>query len=189
MANSNYDDATYAVFDEGDGLPKINHRNADIPMVYINQDAENYAIAMINDDVKSFDLNFKAMKTGQYTLSCEKDGDFSYLHVIDKLAGRDIDMLLDEKYTFIGSPCDTDARFVVRLSYNGGAGENDEFAYQNGDDIVVCGEGELQVYDVLGRFVTSKRINGVETINLDATGVYILRLIGEEIHTQKMVVR
>ena len=189
VANSNYDDATYAVFDEGDGLPKINHRNADIPMVYINQDAENYAIAMINDDVKSFDLNFKAMKTGQYTLSCEKDGDFSYLHVIDKLAGRDIDMLLDEKYTFIGSPRDTDARFVVRLSYNGGAGENDEFAYQNGDDIVVCGEGELQVYDVLGRFVTSKRINGVETINLDATGVYILRLIGEEIHTQKMVVR
>lgn len=189
VANSNYDDETYAVFDEGYGLPKISHRNADIPMVYINKDAENYAIAMMNDDVKSFSLNFKAMKTGQYTLSCEKDGDFSYLHVIDKLAGRDIDMLLDEKYTFIGSPRDADSRFIVRLSYNGGADESGKFAYQNGDDIIVCGEGELQVYDVLGRFVTSKHINGVETINLDATGVYILRLIGEDIRTQKMVVR
>ena len=189
VANSNYDDEAYAVFDEGYGLPKINHRNEDIPMVYINKEDDNYAIAMMNDDVKLFNLNFKAKTTGQYTLSCNTEGDFSYLHVIDKLAGRDIDMLLDEKYTFIGSPRDTDARFVVRLSYNGDAGENEEFAYQNGNDIVVCGEGELQVYDVMGRFVTSQRINGVETINLNTTGVYILKLIGEETHTQKLVVR
>ena len=189
VANSNYEDVAYALFDDEEGLPKINHRNADIPMVYINKDDDNYAIAMMNDNVKSFNLNFKAKTTGQYTLSCNTEGDFSYLHVIDKLAGRDIDMLLDEKYTFIGSPRDTDARFIVRLSYNGGEDESDEFAYQNGNDIVVCGEGELQVYDVMGRFVTSQRINGVETINMNANGVYILRLIGNEIKTQKIVVK
>ena len=143
----------------------------------------------MNVNVKSFYLYLKANTTGQYTLSCNTEGDFSYLHVIDKLAGRDIDMLLDEKYTFIGSPRDTDARFIVRLSYNGGEDESDEFAYQNGNDIVVCGEGELQVYDVMGRFVTSQRINGVETINMNANGVYILKLIGNEIKTQKIVVR
>lgn len=189
VANSDYEDVTYAVFNDGYGLDKINHRNPDIPMIYINQNGEDYAIATMSYEIKSFNLNFKAMKTGQYTLSCEKDGDFSYLHVIDKLTGRDIDMLLDEKYTFIGSPHDTDARFIVRLSYNGGADESDKFAYQNGDDIVVCGVGELQMFDVTGRHIMTTTINGVETIKAPSSSVYILRLLGNEIKTQKIVVR
>jgi len=189
VANSDYEDVTYAVFNDGYGLDKINHRNPDIPMIYINQNGEDYAIATMSDEIKSFNLNFKAMKTGQYTLSCDKDGDFSYLHVIDKLTGRDIDMLLDEKYTFIGSPHDTDARFIVRLSYNGGADESDKFAYQNGDDIVVCGVGELQMFDVTGRHIMTTTINGVETIKAPSSSVYILRLLGNEIKTQKIVVR
>ena len=189
VANSHYEDVTYAIFDEGYGLPKLSHRNKDIPMIYINQDGEDYAIATMGDETKSFNLSFKAKTTGQYTLSYEKDGKFSYLHVIDKLAGRDIDMLIDEEYTFIGSPKDTDARFIVRLDYNGSTNENESFAYQNGNDIVVSGEGELQVYDAMGRMVLNRRINGVETINLNANGVYILKLIGDDILTQKMVVR
>jgi hypothetical protein len=38
------------------------------------------------------------------------------------------------------------------------------FAYQDGDQIVVSGEGELQVYDILGRMVMKTNINGVETM-------------------------
>lgn len=190
VSNNSYEDVAYALFkEEGEGLPKINHRNPDVQMLYINREGENYAIATMSDDVKTFGLNFSAKTTGQYTLSCDKVGDFSYLHVIDRLTGQDIDMLLEEKYSFIGSPKDTDARFIVRLSYNGGGSENEEFAYQSGNDVVVCGEGELQVYDALGRKVMTRRVNGVETINLGATGVYILRLTGAETMTQKMVVR
>jgi len=190
VANSQYEDVAYALFkEEGEGLPKINHRNPDVQMLYINREGENYAIATMSDDVKTFGLNFSAKATGQYTLSCDKVGDFSYLHVIDRLTGQDTDMLLEGKYSFIGSPKDSDARFIVRLSYNGGGSENEEFAYQSGNDVVVCGEGELQVYDALGRKVMTRRVNGVETINLGATGVYILRLTGAETMTQKMVVR
>lgn len=190
VANSSYEDVTYAMFNEGSGLPKINHRNEEIPMIYINHDGEDYAIATMGDETKSFNLSFKAKTTGQYTLSYKTEGVFDYLHVIDCFTGRDIDMLADGEYTFIGSPQDKENRFIVRLQYKPNYGSSEGvFAYQNGNDVLVSGEGELQVYDAMGRMVLNRRINGVETINLNANGVYILKLIGDEILTQKMVVR
>ena len=186
VANSEYEDATYAVFNDGYGLDKISHRNPDIPMIYINQNGEDYAIATMSDGIKSFNLNFKAKTTGKYTLRYKTSGDFSYLHVIDRLTGKDIDMLADEVYSFIASPKDTDARFIVRLNYTSGNTNNDIFAYQSESDIVVYGEGELQVFDVMGRMVKTQRINGVETVNVNATGVYIFKLNEK---TQKIVVR
>ena len=186
VANSEYEDATYAVFNDGYGLDKISHRNPDIPMIYINQNGEDYAIATMSDGIKSFNLNFKAKTTGKYTLRYKTSGDFSYLHVIDRLTGKDVDMLADEEYQFIASPKDTDARFIVRLNYTSGNANNDIFAYQSESDIVVYGEGELQVFDVMGRMVKTQRINGVETVNVNATGVYIFKLNEK---TQKIVVR
>ena len=69
--------------------------------------------------------------------------------------------------------------------------ESDNFAYQNGSDVIINGEGELQVYDVLGRMVETMHVNGVATWRASSaqTGVYILRLIGNETKTQKIVVR
>ena len=190
VANSEYEDKAYALFENGCGLTKIDHRNTDVPMIYINQEGGNYAVATMGDETKAFNLNFKATKMGRYTLTCKTEGEFSYLHIIDRLAGQDIDMLSDGEYSFIGSPKDKEARFIVRLQYKPDYSDNNDiFAYQNGDDVLVSGEGELQVFDVTGRFVTSRRVNGVEALKLNATGVYILKLIGEEIHTQKIVVR
>ena len=61
------------------------------------------------------------------------------------------------------------------------------FAYQTGNDIVVSGEGELQVFDVMGRMVMNQRINGVEAVEKpEQTGVYIFRLNDK---VQKIVVR
>ena len=188
VANGTYEDVAYALFDEGCGLSKIEHMNEDVPMVYINYKDENYGIATLGDAVKAFNLNFQAKTTGRYTLGYEAEGEFDYLHIIDRLTGEDIDMLAEDTYSFIGTPRDAEARFIVRLQENQDNGDG-VFAYQNGNDIVLSGEGELQVYDVMGRFVTSQRINGVETINLNTTGVYVLRLIGNEIKTQKIVVR
>ena len=187
VANSQYEDVTYALFDEGFGLSKINHRNADIPMLYINQNNEDFAIATMSDDTKSFNLNFKAMTTGKYTLSYKAKGEFNYLHIIDRITGEDVDMLLEGEYSFIASPNDSNNRFIVKLGYNAANNaNNDIFAYQNGNDIVVEGEGELQVFDVTGRQVKTQRINGVQTINLNTQGVYIFKLNDK---VQKVVVR
>lgn len=192
VANSEYEDVTYALFSDGMGLSKINHRNADIPMVYIPQDGKNYAIATMDDNTQAFNLNFKAMTTGQYTLSFKAQGSYSYLHVIDRITGEDIDMLLDGEYTFIGSPRDNENRFIVKLSYNANIDEleaGDSFAYQYGNDIIVNGKGELQVFDVNGRMVMNTVINGKQTVNIPTTGLYIFRMVGESVKTQKIVVR
>ena len=119
------------------------------------------------------------------------DGNFSYLHLIDKLTGEDIDLLIDGEYSFIGASSDKDNRFIVKLKYASTANDDEIFAYQNGNEIVINGEGNLLVYDVLGRYVMNREINGVETIDVSSlqTGVYILRMTGNSIKTQKIVVK
>lgn len=188
VENSEYSDVAYALFDKGYGLNKISHRGENVPMLYIPQDGTNYAIAMMDDNTNSFNLNFEAKTTGRYTLSYKLDGEFNYLHVIDRATGEDIDMLLEGSYSFIGSPMDNAQRFIVRLGYLPNYEDNGEdiFAYQSGNDIIVSGEGELQIFDVMGRKVSTMNIYGVETISGIAQGVYIFRMEGK---TQKIVVR
>ena len=185
VANNQYEDVAYAWFDKGEGLKKINHRNSEVPMVYIPQGDVNYSIATMADNTKAFNLNFKAMTTGKYTLSYKTQGEFNYMHIYDRLTGEDVDMLLEGEYSFIGSPNDNDARFIVRLGYAPDYDSEDSFVYQNGNDIIVNGEGELQIFDVTGRMVKNTVINGIETITMPQ-GVYIFRL-NENI--QKIVVR
>ena len=85
----------------------------------------------------------------------------------------------------------TTSAHIVRLGYLPNYDDNGEdiFAYQSGSDVVVSGEGELQIFDAMGRMIATQRINGVETISLSANGVYIFRLVGSEIKTQKIVVK
>ena len=193
VANSRYEDVTYAWFDKGIGLDKIDHRNPDVPMLYISRDDKNYAVATMSDDTEAFNLCFKAKKMGQYTLSYAAKGEFNYLHVIDCLTGDDVDMLLEEKYVFTATPQDKANRFIVRLAYKAGnvTSYDDSFAYQNGSDIIVNGEGELQIFDVMGRMVAKRHINGVETMCTSSlqTGVYILRMAGNDIKTQKIIIK
>lgn len=189
VSNSQNNDVTYALFDKVDGINKIDHKNAEIPMLYIPQDGKNYAIATMGDDTQMFDLSFKAMTIGTYTISMNAKGNFSYIHLIDRLTGDDTNLLIED-YSFIGSPQDNAERFIVKLSYeNGSSIDSETFAYQSGNEIIVNGEGTLEVYDVTGRKVMTTTINGVETINGLNSGVYIFRVIGETLRTQKIVVR
>lgn len=97
-------------------------------------------------------------------------------------------MLLEDEYTFVGSASDAANRFVVRLSEVAtNIDNNATFAYQSGDEIVVSGEGELQVFDVMGRLVAKQYVNGVQTIEKPSTtGVYIFKLEGK---TQKIIMK
>ena len=189
VANGKYEDRACVEFREGHGLNKIAHFNEEAPMLYVHHNDEDFASVDMNPETKAFDLNFEAKTMGRYTLSVKPQGEFSYLHLIDKVTGEDVDMLLEKEYSFIGMPSDSKDRFVVRLSEtvtndNG----NVIFAYQSGDDIVVSGEGELRVFDMMGRLVAQKHVNGVETMCTSSlqTGVYIFRL--NEV-SQKIVVK
>ncbi|MBO4575427.1 MAG: endonuclease [Bacteroidales bacterium] len=192
VSDGQHSDETYIYLKEGHGLNKVEHRNPEIPLLYVVKNGENFAIADMECNTKIVNLGFKAKTIGQYTLSLKTDGDFSYLHLIDRMTGDDMDMLVENSYTFIGTPKDKSDRFVMKLKYQGGDdSEEDVFAYQNGNDIIVDGTGELQVFDMMGRVVSTQSVNGAGTLNASSmpTGVYILRLMGDDIKTQKIVVK
>ena len=69
--------------------------------------------------------------------------------------------------------------------------ESDIFVYQNDNELIVNGNGELQIYDIMGRFVASYNVNGDKRIGTEqfSTSVYIFRLVGSDVKTQKVVVR
>lgn len=173
-------------FNEGSELGKFyfGTQNANI---YIPQNGNEYAIAFSNRQV-NIPLNFETTETGTYTISFEgEEINLNGIYLIDMLAGREIDLSVNPRYTFIGSSADRSERFMIVFSDVNS--DNDVFAYQNGNDIIVNGEGELQIFDVTGRSVMTTTINGIEAIHVPVTGVCILRLIGSEIKTQKIVIR
>lgn len=150
--------------------------------IYIPQDDADYAIVS-SEGRGSMPINFKADEMGSYTIVVETEGYYTnYLHLIDRLTGDDVNLLVNNKYTFIASNSDIENRFILSFGDNA----NNNFAYQSGNDIVVTGEGELQVFDVMGRMVMNTRINGVETVNVPANAVYIFKL---DEKVQKIVVR
>ncbi|MBQ6083981.1 MAG: T9SS type A sorting domain-containing protein [Bacteroidales bacterium] len=185
--NDEFKDKTCVEFKKGHGLNKIAHLNEKAPMLYIHHNGEDFASVDMNPEAKQVELYFEAKTMGQYTLSVKPQGDYSYLHLIDKVAERDVDLLEESEYTFIGSTSDNADRFVVRLNNSENA-ENPVFAYQSGSSIVVCGEGELQVFDVMGRLVMKAHVNGIETFQETSlrTGVYILKLNDK---TQKIIIK
>ena len=177
-------------FDEGGTLPKYTLRE-NSTIIYIPQADRDYAVVK-GSATNVIPVNFKTEDFGVYTLSSDIAGaNVDYMHLIDKITGEDVDMLLEGEYSFVAAPVDRQDRFILRLNYSGYFDDNDvnNFAYQNGSDIVVCGEGTLQVFDVMGRFVSSYEINGVQTIHALPMGVYIFRMLGDDVKTQKIYVR
>ena len=172
-------------FKESKCMPKFNMIGGNTKL-FIPQDDEEYSI-VFSDRQGDVPLYFKANETGTYTISFAGDEmSLNGIYLIDILAEEEIDLSVNPSYTFIGSPADRMARFKIVFRNANGDGTSDIFAYQSGNDIIVSGEGELQIFDVMGRMVSKQRVNGVETVNVKSQGVYIFRLNDK---TQKIVVR
>ena len=183
VRNDAFQDKAIVSFNEGSELEKFifNERHAKL---YIPQYGEDYAIAS-SEMTGELPLNFKTRETGRYTIGFNFENVKGVrIQLIDKIEDRIIDLNANDHYTFMGSTTDRDDRFTLVFTQ---VEVDGVFAYQSGNDIIVSGEGELQVFDVMGRMVMNQRINGVETVvKPDQTGVYILRLNGM---SQKIVVK
>ena len=185
--NDEFTDNAYVHVANGNTLRKMT-LNDNSSIVYVMNDNKDFAAARIDALEGSMPVCFKANKLGQYTITIEaKDIKADYLHLIDNFTHEDIDLLLEPSYSFIASNNESASRFTLVFRAEGSTVEaNDIFAYQNGNDIVVNGEGELQVFDIMGRLISTQHINGVQTINVSSNGVYIFKLNEK---TQKIVVR
>ena len=179
-------------FNEGSQLGKFyfGEQNGNI---YIPQGAEEYAIAY-SDGYGEMPVNFRANENGQYTISVNPKGvEMIYLHLIDNLTGADVDLLQTPEYTFNAKTTDYASRFKLMFSINqedGPSTGSGTFAFISNGNLIVNGEGMLQIIDVLGRVIVSR--DGVHTVSTNGmtAGVYVLRLInGEDVKVQKIVVR
>lgn len=67
---------------------------------------------------------------------------------------------------------------------------DDHFVYQNDNKLIINTEGLVQIIDVMGRVIVSENVttNGIDISHINK-GVYIVRVVGKDVMTQKIVVR
>ena len=201
-------------FGEGEQLGKFHFGNPSAN-ICIPQGGKEYAVANVNvgTDVarnvstNEMPVNFKASKDGEYTLTVNPEGvEMAYLHLIDNLTGADVDLLSagdrgsapamtteGVSYTFTAKTTDYASRFRLVFSASGDACEpSGNFAFISNGNIIVNGEGTLQVVDVTGRVIVCRDASHASAISTSGMtpGIYVLRLInGNDVKVQKVVVR
>ena len=137
-------------------------------------------------------VNFKTEHNGCYTLRfTPEEVDFSYLHLIDNMTGTDVDLLAYPSYSFNAKSTDYASRFKIVFATTTEVDE--QFAYYNDGILVINSDSNatLNVYDVTGRLVDTKNVNGSCQVGFNAvTGVYMIQLVnGNDVKTQKIVVK
>lgn len=195
VANNIYSDVAYVSFNEGISLNKISHHNAEVPMVYVTMNNDKYSIAYMNDEVEEIPFSFEAKTMGSYTIGIKtKDCEYENITLVDRLTGIETNMLLED-YSFIGSPDEKSERFIIRLSARyDDMSDDDNFAIVNGNELIIANLSDnatVQIYDIMGRPVTSYVLSGTANISMEtlANGIYVVRLIDEnDVKSQKVVI-
>ena len=182
-------DRAIVCFDGSKSLPKV-QLFKDNTKLYIPQSGNDYAI--VNAETEGeLPLSFKATKNGSYTLSFNTENvEFDYLHLIDNMTGNDVDLIATPSYSFDAKTSDYESRF--KLVFATSKASDNSFAFIDASgNLIVNGEGLLQVFDALGRQLFSKELSTFHSplSAFQSSGVYVLRLInGNDIKTQKIVV-
>jgi hypothetical protein len=159
--------------------------------VYMPVEGKDYAITSVEGQVGEVPVNFVPEKNGNYSLSfTSEEVSFSYLHLIDNMTGEDVDLLQTPSYTFEGKTDDYASRFKLVFVSNDAELDNEMFAFVSDGQIVIVGDGLVQVIDLLGHTLVSKdNAHRIPTAGM-SPGVYVLRLInGEKTKTQKIVIK
>ena len=168
--------------------------------LYCRYEGEDYEIAFTRPGLTEAAIRFETLEDAEYTMTWgTHNGEFGYLHLIDNLTGADVDCLAESEYRFTSRTGDYKSRFRLVFGYTGieePEGSDDvqtQFAFMSGGQLVVNGEGTLQVFDVSGRQVMSTETHGTQTtVGLPglAAGVYTLRMTTQgNTQVQKIVIR
>ena len=190
VVNEQYEDNAYVIFNDGKGLNKVGHMNENIPMVYVIDNNEKFAIANI-DDANEIALGFEAMTMGEYTIAVKaQDCKFNNMILTDNITGEKTNLMTDS-YTFMATTNDEPNRFTLTLN-NDNDNDND-FIYINNNEMIINnieGNGLVQIYDMMGRSVATYNVSGSANINMEtlSNGVYVVRMTDANgVKTQKVV--
>ena len=186
-SNSNVIDRAIVNFAEGRQLSKFQLFDNSTKLCIV-ENGKEFAIA--NAEAQGeMPVNFKAATNGTYTISVNTENvSMGYLHLIDNLTGNNVDLLATPSYTFNATTTDYASRFKLVFSTNDT--DSDDFAFISDGSIILNGQGNVQVFDITGRMISSHNDVNSITTNGMAAGVYMLRLVnGDVVKTQKIVVR
>ena len=195
VASKTHSDVAYVSFNDGMGLDKINHRNPDNPMLYIPVEGKNYAIAMMDKDVKEVPVYFNANRMAEYTISIEQNNcEFNTMTLVDKLTGIETNMLIED-YTFMARTFDDANRFVIRMSIeDNDDSETENFAYVSNGSIVIEkieGNANIRIFDIMGRHIMGTNATGNANIPVEtmSTGMYIIQMSDDNgVKVQKIII-
>ena len=147
-------------------------------------DGKEYQIAFAPSGIHTVPVHFKAYTDGEYTLSWStENGDFRYLHLIDNITGIDLDCLQTGEYKFTANKTDYPSRFRLDFQYTGVKEHDVEietFAFQFGDEIIINGEGSVELFDLNGRLIKAEKMSGPQSSigkPNAASGMYLMSLI------------
>ena len=100
--------------DSDESLEKYSMRE-DNTKLFITQNGQDLAVASANG-TNEMPISFKAAQDGTYVLSFEvENAEIDYLHLIDNLTGKDIDLLKTTSYTFEAKTSDLAERFRIAI--------------------------------------------------------------------------
>lgn len=188
------EDHAFVYFGRGINLNKIGGFSTNHPVLSIKQNGKEYAIAHIDDDTETVDLNFTQGNVGTCTMTVKSTAEFDYLHLIDNYNNMDVDLLQNPDYTFHSYTQEMEDRFTIVFRTTTGVEESQlaNFCRVIGNMVVVEYDKDcvLTVTDVLGHVLKSVEMkdNRYEITGLQS-GVYLVRLIDKDgSHLQKVVI-
>lgn len=184
-------------FDRPDrgGAPKMTaYRNA--PFTLTAQDGQDEYTILFNDqNTKRVPIRFATTEDGTYTMQWETyHGTFNKLLLIDNITGTTCDMTTNDHYTFEGRATDFANRFYLVVNATDvdefdADGDYNNFAYFNGSEWIVNGQGQLDLIDMTGRVLHSEYLAGESnrvSFGNVAAGVYVIRFGNK---AQKIVIK
>lgn len=181
---------------EWGGARKLKELRVGDGLFYAHHDNAYYAALFAQQGVDRVPLWFEAKEDDIFTMKWNMaNADFHSMYLIDNIAGVQYDMLKNDTYMFEGHTDDYPSRFLIVFDLTGLEEQEDEgehpFAFFNGSEWVVTGDGDLQFIDMLGQVLAQKHISGQTHIYLPrvADGPYLFRLInGKETKIQKVII-
>ena len=191
--NETFTDRAYLQIGGGNTLRKKTLKDH-TAQLSLQHEGSDWAATTIEMATGEMPVSFKATENGTYTFRVRTEGlEVGYLHLIDNMTGADVDLLATPTYTFSAKTTDYASRFKLVFGTNtedGPSTSSGTFAFFSDGNIIVDGEGMLQVIDMMGRVIVSR--DGVHTVSTQGMtpGVYVLRLInGDNMKTQKIVIQ
>ncbi|MBQ5856415.1 MAG: S8 family serine peptidase [Bacteroidales bacterium] len=174
---------------EEEGFTKLDNLNENIAEIYVENAGTKYGIFSFDEDVNEVKLGFRAAKPGTHIIRVNADGNFEYVTLVDNITGKEVNMLEGEYAFTVYSTEEGKGRFSIKFCKKATSEEN--FVYQSGDELIIEGDGLVQIIDVMGRVVYNNELNGTSRINVGHLNeaVYIVRRVnGNDIKTQKVLV-